>query len=802
MSLFNEVLRELRNRGEVQGPDRNGDYIAFCPFHPDKVHPNLHIHPEKGFYCFACGAKGSIKKLAHELGISFSSEYLDQVQAIQKLMDERCLSMATLAHFKIEADVRKQAWKYPVNGGYRYKAFNSKAKHKYWHDEGVKNQLHGLNDIPDGSKEVWLVNGEPAVWTMWQVGVPAVCGIFGEGKIPADAVPQLKDKGVARIDYVADKDEAGEIAAKLTWRVLNSDFEVIPKKLPNYLSRGADIADLYHWCGGDNERFKQALEELENVDTLQWEVNESTFSLPIIIVNDRHLRDITSDALDALYKTNDPPSIFRRLGSLCRVNVDEDGRPFAERLDEAIFRGCLERVADFVFLHGDPPVAKTRPVAPPIAVVQDCLSLGTWDFPPLTNITQTPVIRPDGSILSTPGYDRDTRLYYASSGDLSIPNIPDNPSKEEVEAATNLVLEPLQDFPFDCKASRANTLAAILTPLLRPLIDGPTPMFLFDKPQPGTGATLLADVISQIVAGGRAGMMAPQHNDEEWRKAITSQLLKGPSIIIIDNIAMPLTSDALGAVLTSTWYEDRVLGRSEIVNLPNRALWIATGNNIEVKGDLPRRCIWVRMDAQQARPWLRDKGQFKHPELLKWVRESRANILAAAFTIIRGWVTASRPEPKKTQSLGTYEDFCQVVGGILEYIGVEDFLENLELMYEKMDRETEQWILFLDMWYQEIGEKPVTVSELMKILESNENLNNSLPDMLADRGFKGYTRRLGKALARRDGVRYPNGLMLVRAGSYRRAVSWKVMRFEDGKSSDETSSEEGPEDGEPKLTLF
>jgi hypothetical protein len=143
-----------------------------------------------------------------------------------------------------------------------------------------------------------------------------------------------------------------------------------------------------------------------------------------------------------------------------------------------------------------------------------------------------------------------------------------------------------------------------------------------------------------------------------------------------------------------------------------------------------------------------------------------------------------------------------VVGGILEYIGVEDFLENLELMYEKMDRETEQWILFLDMWYQEIGEKPVTVSELMKILESNENLNNSLPDMLADRGFKGYTRRLGKALARRDGVRYPNGLMLVRAGSYRRAVSWKVMRFEDGKSSDETSSEEGPEDGEPKLTLF
>ena len=36
-------------------------------------------------------------------------------------------------------------------------------------------------------------------------------------------------------------------------------------------------------------------------------------------------------------------------------------------------------------------------------------------------------------------------------------------------------------------------MAAVLHPFVRPMISGPTPIHLFDKPQSGTGATLLAD---------------------------------------------------------------------------------------------------------------------------------------------------------------------------------------------------------------------------------------------------------------------------------------------------------------------
>jgi hypothetical protein len=38
--------------------------------------------------------------------------------------------------------------------------------------------------------------------------------------------------------------------------------------------------------------------------------------------------------------------------------------------------------------------------------------------------------------------------------------------------------------------------------------------------------------------------------------------------------------------------------------------------------------------------------------------------------------------------------------------------------------------------------------------------------------------RLGQKLSRKNGVRYPNGLVLIKAGERRRAVTWRVVRFE------------------------
>jgi hypothetical protein len=75
-------------------------------------------------------------------------------------------------------------------------------------------------------------------------------------------------------------------------------------------------------------------------------------------------------------------------------------------------------------------------------------------------ITEVPVVRTDGTVLTEPGYDSATRLYNSPAPALLLPPVPKKPAAEEIEAAVALVMEIFCDFPFDNKASRANAIAA------------------------------------------------------------------------------------------------------------------------------------------------------------------------------------------------------------------------------------------------------------------------------------------------------------------------------------------------------
>lgn len=184
-----------------------------------------------------------------------------------------------------------------------------------------------------------------------------------------------------------------------------------------------------------------------------------------------------------------------------------------------------------------------------------------------------------------------------------------------------MVLDIMADFPFVDEASRANAIAAMLTPVCRPAIKGPTPLALFDATTQGTGKTLLSEVVSLIVSGREGALFSAPREPEEWRKQLTSVLREGSSIVIIDNVNHRLNSADLCKALTETIHGDRILGQSQTIILPVRCTWIATGNNLQLGGDMPRRCYWVRMDAKCSRPLSRtpnvvpalkrDEGQCK-----------------------------------------------------------------------------------------------------------------------------------------------------------------------------------------------
>lgn len=273
MSLLDQILTKLTPTTEKsKWPDSKGEYWALCPFHPDTHATNFSVS-ERGYKCFACGAQGSLHNLAQHLGVETRSDSkykaqkktrLSATEARQRL-HERGLRDEILAKAGWVEDEKKQAWRYPVEGGYRYKAFNSDAHPKYWHDRGVRNQLYGAKWLGDDT-EIWWVGGEPDCLICWQAGLPAVCA-FGEGNVPRHAIEILKNKNVDFVHIVLDRDEAGQRGAQIIADALyRAGIFAVVHELPPELGEHGDVGKLYLWHHCDDEAFVKAMRSLPETE--------------------------------------------------------------------------------------------------------------------------------------------------------------------------------------------------------------------------------------------------------------------------------------------------------------------------------------------------------------------------------------------------------------------------------------------------------------------------------------------------------------------------------------------------------
>lgn len=496
--------------------------------------------------------------------------------------------------------------------------------------------------------------------------------------------------------------------------------------------------------------------------------------LPLIKVNDRLPGVIADETLRILVAQNDPPDLFVRSGRLTRVRFDENDKPIIEGITDQHLRETLGRVARFV-IQGQKGFTTHYP---PSLLVQDIRARTGWPFPPLEALTETPALRQDGSILDRPGYDPATRLIYHPAEGFTLPNVPQSPTRADVEQAIETINDVLCDFPFENQASRANAFALILTPIIRPLIEL-APLAIIDSPQAGTGKGKLTDLVSIIATCRPAAKGSAPSNDDELEKRITSLLSAGSTFVVFDDVAHTLRSPVLQSALTASEWSGRILGKSEMIAVPQRATWIVTGNNVQLGKDIARRCFWIRLDAKMSRPYQREG--FKHPNLESYVKESRGALLAALLTLARSWHSAGSPRAT-VKPLGSFEEWTLIIGGILEHVRIAGFLANANELYEQADHESVQWEDFLRACCDVFGNDAVTVSEFASRLLSNPSLINSLPDSLADArtSIKGdFKAQLGKALAKRAERRYGDeGLYIARGGkdSQKNAAQWKFTK--------------------------
>jgi len=287
---------------------------------------------------------------------------------------------------------------------------------------------------------------------------------------------------------------------------------------------------------------------------------------------------------------------------------------------------------------------------------------------PLIAVTETPIVRPDFSVRVEPGYDDATGCIYLPSCDL--PPLPEAPTRADAQAALDLLCEPFVDFPYRSPADRVVPVAAALTLLARPAIAGAVPGFLLDATTRGSGKSLQADVVALIATGREAPRMSWPRDEGELEKVLGAYALRGASLIMLDNLTSAFGGGPIDRVLTAQdTVELRILGKSEVPTLRWRAVIVATGNNLEVIGDTTRRVLVSRLEPPQDSP--EDRTDFRHPDLLAWVREERPRLVAAALTILRAWALAGRPlEGCKTW--GSFEAWARVVPPALVWAGGAD----------------------------------------------------------------------------------------------------------------------------------
>jgi len=491
--------------------------------------------------------------------------------------------------------------------------------------------------------------------------------------------------------------------------------------------------------------------------------------LPTIVVNNRQGPPLIDEAWAAVRASNFPPRIFQRKRSLVRLVMTDDV-PLIRTMNFVAAYGHLWRVAIWVTESND----MQKATDPPDKVASDMLEYIDESLPQLESVVTTPVFDAAGNLVQSPGYHREARLWLHRPPGFEPADVPVNPTESQISNARALLLDDLlTDFPFAAPSDRAHAVAALLLPFVRRLIHGPTPLHLVEAPTPGTGKTLLAETISRIVQAKPAEVTTIENDEKENSKKITALLDIAPQIILIDNIRIGLKSSQLAAVITSETWTDRVLGITRMTSLPNNALWIATANNPSLSLEIARRCIRIRIDPRIDRPWKREG--FKHDPLRQWVDRHRADLVHAVLTLVRAWIAAGMPEGAST--IGSFESWARVIGGILEVAGIPGFLCNTEELYEVADAEGNEWREFVAAWWSRFGNSWVSTSELFDLSVNNELLGS----VTGDKSARSQKTRLGKALgALRD----------------RQFDSWRIkVRRERHSKQAEYGLEMVPEDG-------
>jgi hypothetical protein len=91
------------------------------------------------------------------------------------------------------------------------------------------------------------------------------------------------------------------------------------------------------------------------------------------------------------------------------------------------------------------------------------------------------------------------------------------------------------------------------------------------------------------------------------------------------------------------------------------------------------------------------------------VPEQRGALIAALLTLVRAWYAAGQPMAPIPHTMGSFQAWADMIGGILAAVDVKGFLENAQALQEQ-DDDALQWAAFLHAWHAHYQQESTLVA--------------------------------------------------------------------------------------------
>ena len=527
-----------------------------------------------------------------------------------------------------------------------------------WHVRGMKcpRPLYGLPDVIE-AQQVVVTEGEKAADAARRLGYVATTSAHGAKSATQSDWSHLGGKDVV---ILPDNDEEGRRYADDVKHLLascNPRPSVRVVELPGLCEKG-DLADLVESTAGDDllDLRRKVDELIANSPTLDLEAVPRSTALALTGSTDHDFGELTAtDRPTVWLEKAQKPRItdqslailardhFQRGGQLVRCTHSVRGVQIVAVTPESIDDALNRRIRFMQRKESrDGEVTEIEESAPPW-LSKTIVQMQYWEgIRHLDGVQHGPFIRPDGSIggLSA-GYDSLSRMWVDTCDDwreLAAPV-----SEEQARESVAVLLEVIDEFPWENEVSKSAWISIILTRLARSAIKGPSPLFVINATTPGAGKTLLTKLAGIIADGKSPGMSSLSRHDEEVRKVLTATLQTGQGIIVFDNVDADIRSAALDRFLTSTEWSDRLLGVSKMVSLPNLTVPIITTNNGKIGSDTTRRSISISLSPKEERP---EDREFRIPDIEAHVIAHRHQLLVASLRILKYHFSRGCPQQK------------------------------------------------------------------------------------------------------------------------------------------------------------